>query len=57
MEIDPLRFFVFVIVLVASVMFAIKLELLWYVGFFFVLGTTQFFTLLVKAMQNTWWNK
>ena len=57
MKIDTLRLFVFIVILVISVILAVKWELTWYVGFFFVLGTTNFATGLVKAIQNTWWNK
>jgi len=57
MKIDLLQLFVFIVILVISVILAVKWELPWYVGFFFVLGTTNFATGLVKAIQNTWWNK
>ena len=57
MKIDTLRLFVFIVILVVSVILAVKWELTWYVGFFFVLRTTNFAANLVKAIQNIWWNK
>lgn len=57
MKINAPRFIVFLIVLVVSIILSVRWELPWYVGFFFVMGTTNFATTFVKAIQKMEENK
>ena len=52
MKVDLLRLFVFIVILVVSVILAVKWELTWYVGFFFVWGVTNFTASFIKAIQE-----